>query len=162
VNKSRDEKRKYERYDSGLKIYFDFCYDVETKVKYQLVDRYKGKLLPQKYSAIGHNVSAQGLSFTSRKKLKKNDSLSLEIYLPTAQKPVHMQGQVRWSRKAPSTITKTESKDIYLSGIQLTSVDEKSVTKSIYFDEDYQVTWSIVLESVFGNFRILAMKKLKS
>ena len=162
MNKDRNEQRKYTRYDTELKVYFDYAYDVETKVKYQLVDKYKGKILPKKYSAITHNVSAEGLSFTSRKQLKKDDYLSLEIYLPIAKTAVRMQGQVRWSHKTPASITTPDSNDIYLTGIQLIMVNEKPVAKSIHYDNEYQVIWSDVLESIFGNFRSLAQKKHKS
>ena len=57
------EKRKYERYDTELKLYFDRGFVVETKVKYQLLDKQNDKPISRKYAALSKNVSAEGLSF---------------------------------------------------------------------------------------------------
>jgi len=34
----KENKRKYPRYETKIKIYFDIDYDVQTKVEYQVVD----------------------------------------------------------------------------------------------------------------------------
>ena len=34
----KEEKRKYKRYNTEVNIYFEFKYDLETKVKFELID----------------------------------------------------------------------------------------------------------------------------
>lgn len=151
---SWEEKRWYERYDTALKIYFDFAYDIKTKVKFQLIDRKKAKTLSPKYSALSKNVSAEGLCFASRKKLRKGDYLNLEVYLPSAVTPVRMQGEVRWSTAAAAT-----DPGAYQTGVLLKTVNDESVPATIHYDKEYRLHWSVVLESVLGSFKNLIKGK---
>ena len=162
MTKSQRERRKYERYDTEIKIYFDFAYELKTKVKYQLVDKNRRKILPKKYLAYSKNVSAEGLSFTSSRALKNGDRLNLEIYLPSAKDPIYMEGQVRWSQKFFPKPPKRGNGNIYHTGVRLTTVNGESVAESIYFDKTYQVIWSIVLNSVLENFKALTKKRHQS
>ena len=152
------EKRKYERYDTALKLYFDRSFEVETKVKYQLLDKQNDKPLSRKYAALSKNVSAEGLSFLASQQLTAGDYLHLEVYLPTATKPVHMEGEVRWSN--PAAADKREG-PMFQTGVLLTKVNGEAVDPTIHFDKQYQVSWSNVLESVLGNFKNLAKKNIK-
>ncbi len=147
-----EEKRRYERYDTALKIYFDFAYDIKTKVKFQLIDRKKAKTLSPKYSALSKNVSAEGLCFASRKKLQKGDYLNLEVYLPGAVTPVRMQGEVRWSLVMPAAADMTDP-GAYQTGVLLMTVNGESVPETIHYDKEYRLHWSVVLESVLGSFK---------
>ena len=150
MNSSKDQRR-YERYDTEVKIYFYVTYDVRTKVRFQIIDK-KGKTSSPKYTALSRNVSAEGLCFTSDKKLAPGDYLHLEVLLPGGKESVPMEGNVRWCQKS-----KTPKK--YDTGVKLSYVNGESVEKSIYHDQAYQVIWSIVLESILGNFRILEQKR---
>ena len=152
------EKRKYERYDTELKLYFDRSFEVETKVKYQLLDKQNDKPLSRKYAALSKNVSAEGLSFLASQQLNPGDYLHLEVYLPTATKPVHMEGEVRWSN--PVAADKREG-PMFQTGVLLTKVNGEAVDPTIHFDKKYQVSWSNVLESVLGHFKDLAKKNIK-
>lgn len=156
MDKTESERRKYERYDTELKVYFDFAYDLETKVKFQLLDKKKEKTLSKKYSALSRNVSAEGLCFIARRKLKKGDYLNLEIYLPSATEPVRMTGEVRWSRTAEDG---GKEKDAYQTGVLLKTVEDKPIAQTIRYDQEYHVNWSIVLESVLGSFKDLIREK---
>ncbi len=149
------EKRKYERFDTELKIYFQVNYELKTKVEFQLVDRKRGEVLPQKYFAISKNVGAQGLCFTSGKKLDAGDRLFIEIYLPS-QERIPMEGEVRWCKEADKNGHTAGSFD---TGIKLLKVNEKLVESSIRFDEENKIVWSEVLETVFGSFRVFAEKE---
>ena len=150
------EKRKYERYDTEIKLYFDLAFDVETKVKYQLLDKDHKKVLSRKYPALSKNVSAEGICFYSQHKLNKNDQLFLEVYIPKKEKPIPMIGEVRWSQ--PFSKEDKEEHRFY-TGIKLLKVYDKIVAPTIYFDQTYQVIWSVVLESIFGTFRQIAQGK---
>lgn len=152
------EKRKYERYDTELKLYFDRGFEVETRVEYQLRDKKNDKPLSRKYPALSKNVSAEGLSFLASQQLKQGDYLHLEVYLPTATKSVRMEGEVRWSN--PVAADKREG-PMFQTGVLLTKVNGEAVDQTIHFDKKYQISWSNVLESVLGNFKDLAKKNIK-
>ena len=158
ANKDK-ERRRYDRYDTEVKIYFQVNYDIQTKVKYQIIDKAKEETGSQKYSALSKNVSAQGICFTSDRRLTKGDLLHLEIYLPKGKEPIHMEGEVRWS--VPAT-EKTHQSEKFDTGVQLITVNGQSVDQTIYFDKSHQIIWSIVLESTLGNFRLLTRNRNKS
>lgn len=146
------ERRKYERYNTEVKIYFRVNYDLKTKVKFQVADKFKERLLAKKYPGLSRNVSAEGLGFSSDKKLKKGDYLYLEVYLPKQKEPVFMQGEARWSKPAPAA---QKSRYKFDAGVKLTYVAGTPVSESIHLDKKHGVIWSIVLDSIFGNFRRL-------
>ena len=143
------EKRQFERFDKQIKINFEFFYDATTKVKYQVVDQDNSV---EKYEGISKNICATGLCFTSDQKLKEGQTLHLEVYLPRAQSPIHMDGQVRWCDLSQSNKEKFPRFD---TGVRLMSVEGQPVDNSVHFDETYHVMWSNVLESIFGTFRKL-------
>ena len=148
------ERRKYPRYDTELKVYFQVKYDIKTRVEFEVVESVHPEGVAHKYSGLCNNVSVEGLCFVSKKRLEKGDILLIEVYEPAVKKPVRMEGQVRWSEKLPGG---DEKEDAFHTGVQLISVGNKPVSDSVYFDKKYKVMWSAVLESLFGTFA--AMKK---
>jgi len=153
-----EEQRKHERYDTEVKIYFHYAYDIKTKVKFQLVDKERDEILSKKYLAFSKNVSSVGLCFVSEKRLEVGDNLNLEVYLPQAEEPIFMKGEVKWSHACKAD---TEGKNKFETGATLISVEGQSVSDSIYYDKTYQVEWSVVLESVLGSFKTLVRKRHK-
>ncbi len=152
-----NEKRKYDRYDTEVKIFFHVNYDVETKLQYQvLVDQQTHKVLAQKYPAVSRNVSAEGLCFSSDQNLNIGTYLHIEVYLPGTKTPVHMDGEVRWS--APSQ-EKSPKEPLFETGVKLLKVNGMTVAETIHVDKTHHVVWCVVLDSILGNFRILAAKK---
>ena len=149
----RVERRKYERYDSELKVYFHVTYDVKTKVAFQIVDTQSDGALSKKYIAISKNVSAEGIRFASDRKLEPGDRLNLEVYVPRAKKPVFMEGVVVWSTAIAGGASEAHGFD---SAVRITMVNHKSVSETIHVDTRHGIVWSIVLESVFGTFKALA------
>jgi hypothetical protein len=156
MRKTGRERRKYPRYDTEVKIYFRVHYSLKTKVKFQLINKDSEKLLSKKYFGLTRDVSAEGVRFSSTKKLRKGNRLYLEMYLPRRREPVWMIGEVRWSRKLCLHPKRTLKYD---SGVRLASVMGELVSKSIYFDKKYNVFWSNVLNYAFGSFRKLKQKK---
>lgn len=152
----KKERRKYARYNTEVKIYFHVNYDLKTKVRFQLLDEEESIPLSKKYPALSRDVSAEGLRFNSAKKLKKGNTLYLEVYLPRKKHPVRMTGQVRWSKKVLGV---SAGKNKFDTGIKLLTVSGKPVSGSIYFDKKSRVIWSAVLDSIFGSFRKLMQKK---
>lgn len=160
MNKMRKERRKHARYDTEVKIYFQVTYDLKTKVKFQVFDKKNNKILSKKYSAFSKNVSAEGLCFISEKKLKKGDWLLLELYVPSTSEPIFMEGEVVWSHKVSlnktlkmtNALAKGKQVAIYESGVKLFSVNNQDVQGSLYFDHNFQVEWSAVLESILGKY----------
>jgi hypothetical protein len=155
MNIRRKERRKYERYDTEAKVYFRVRYDLKTKVEFQLIDKSKKRLLSKKYPGISRNVSAEGMRFSSDKKLRKGTDLYLEVYLPKRKDPIYMTGEVKWSKKLF-----IYPKDAYEfdTGVKLKSIMGEPVSKTIYFDKKYGVFWSSVLNYVFGSFRECVQK----
>ena len=149
------EKRQYQRYDTEIKVYFRVSFDIETIVKFMVIGKGKKKTRPKKYSALSKNVSVNGLCFNSDKKLNKGDILFLEVFLPKQKNPISMEGEVRWSQPSGK-------KGRFDTGLRIATVDGKTVSDTIYTDETYHITWSAILESVFGNFRKFAQKQKKS
>lgn len=144
------ERRRYQRYDMEAKMHFYVDYELQTRIKFQVDGENKDRAHAGGYKGVSRNVSANGLRFSSDKKLKKGDKLHIDLYLPKRQRPILMTGQVRWSEKfycAPS------AKYRFDTGVKLLTIKGRSVRQSIYFDREYHVFWSKVLDSVFGGFR---------
>ena len=152
------EKRRNSRYPAEVAMRYDFAYDVATRLEFQV----KRQLIPQKlipkYPAISKNVSLEGLGFVAAKALSQGDLLNLELYLPHEKNPIHMEGKVCWSRPADSK--NPHSKLRFETGVQLTKIEGQEVAETIYFDEEYKILWSKVLDNVLGGYR-LAVKKEK-
>jgi len=163
---SSQNKRKFKRYNTEIEIYFDFAYELETKIKFELIDKDKEQSLSKLFQGISSNISAEGLSFVTHKNIKPGDFLHLELYLPSAKYPIHMTGEAKWSDIVPSSYEQyglkgDKNQKIYKIGIKLASVDHESVPESVHFDKDYEVNWSVVLESVFGSYKMLMGEKFK-
>lgn len=155
MEEQNKERRQYKRYNTEVKVYFDFSYDLQTKVQYEVID--KKKPFPGKYTAISRNISVEGICIVSEKELKKGNELRMELYLPSSNKPILMQGTVRWCSpsKPPEEIKDKNEKLQYLAGVFLSTVNGEPVKDSIYYDEEYKIDWSGVLEAVFGNYKLL-------
>jgi len=166
MKEKNQDKRKSKRYNTEIEVYFDFAYDLETKIKFELIDKEKEKSLSKLYQAISRNISAEGLSFVSHQNVEPGNFLHMELYLPSTKDPIHMTGEVKWSKIASSSyeqygLKSEKDEAIYQVGIRLASVNNKPVLKSVHFDTEYEVNWSVVLESVFGNYKMLMGKKYK-
>ena len=161
----KKDKRKYKRYNTEAKIYFDFAYDLETKVKFELIEEKKKPKPKKKYLAVSRNISAEGLCFVSHKDVKIGDQLYMEVYLPSAVEPIHMIGVVIWcdavAESSTYVLDDKENKQMYHIGVVLSLVDGDPVGDSIHFDKEYGVNWSVVLESVFGSYKMLMGEKYK-
>jgi hypothetical protein len=155
MRNSDQDRRRFPRYDTEVKIYFHLEYDIQTKVKFKvLASDHKGPD-EHRYSGVSKNASAEGLCFISKKKLKIGDLLFIEVYEPKVKRPVKMEGEVRWSHKVTGP---DKRKYLYITGVQLSLVNGKSVADSIYYDKKYKIVWSEVLDSLFGTFAA-AIKK---
>jgi len=149
------ERRKYERYDTETKISFHIKYNLKTEVSFKLVKKKTESV--KEYKGITRDVSVEGLRFSSHKKLKIADKLSLKLYLPRQKKPICMTGEVRWSRKLA---VGTSGRFMYDASVKLLTLRGRMIPDTIYFDRDYNVYWSVVLNSIFGNFKKI-IKKIK-
>jgi len=165
MSNEKNDKRKYKRYNTEAKIYFDFAYDLETKVKFELIEEKKKLKSKKKYLAVSRNISAKGLCFVSHKDVKIEDQLYLEVYLPSAVEPIHMVGTVIWcdavAESSTIVLDDKEDRQMYHIGVVLSLVDGKPVDESIHFDKEYGVNWSVVLEAVFGSYKMLMGEKYK-
>jgi len=164
--KKDENKRKFKRYNTEIEVYFDFAYDLETRIKFEFIDKKKDESVSKLYQAISRNISAEGLSLVSYKIVKPGDNLHMELYLPSTKNPIHMEGEVKWCRIAPTSYEQyglkgKKDQDIYQAGVRIVSVNNEPVPESVHFDKEYEVNWSVVLESVFGNYKMLMGEKFK-
>lgn len=143
----RNERREFSRYDTEAKIYFHVSYGLKTKVDFQLINKEESRA--KKYHGLTRNISVEGLRFSSSKELKAGDKLYLEVYIPERKTPIYMTGEVRWSKEFRDDSEKYK----YDTGVKLISVMGELVHKSVYFDKEYQVFWSTVLNYIFGSFK---------
>jgi hypothetical protein len=155
MKKVYKDRRKYLRYDTKMEVYFHVKYDIKTRLKFRVIK--DGMEMPdtRRHSGLCTNVSAEGMGFSSKKKLGRGDILLIEVYEPIVKRPVKMEGEVRWSRRILPAAGRTAR---FCTGVRLISVGNKKVSDSIYFDEKYKVVWSAVLESLFGNFAAMVRK----
>ncbi len=160
VGNIANERRRFVRYDTEMKICFRSHYDIETRVKFKVMASSEKGVVGHKYSGLSRNVSVEGMCFVSNKELKEKDLLLLDVYAPITREPVKMEGQVCWCRKNAGVAGVAGAPDTFQTGVRLISVKGKPVDGSIYFDKTYNVTWSMVLDSLFGSFAAL-VKEIK-
>jgi len=156
MKKTARERRKYLRYDTEAEIYFRVHYSLKTKVEFQLVKKDHKEHLSKKYFGLTKDISAEGLRFSSTKKLYRGNRIYLEMYLPGRREAVCMNGIVRWSRRLRRHRRRALEYD---SGVKLVNIMGESVVRSIYFDKKYKVVWSNVLAYAFGSFSKLKQKR---
>lgn len=142
------ERRKYQRYDTEAKVFFRVKYDLKTRISFFLIKPKPDNV--KKYEGITHNISAEGLRFSSPERLKIGDELYLELFLPHRSEPICMTGQVRWSQKFSSA---APEKCTYDTGVRLLTVGGAKVSDTIRLDQEYNVYWSAALDAVFSNFK---------
>ena len=152
------ERRKYQRYDTEAQVHFYIDYRLVTKVKFRVIGECKGKSDQCESSGVTKNISVQGMGFKSDKRVKKGNTLCMEVFLPEGGRPIHMCGKVRWCKKIPTSLNEEFKYD---TGVKLLTVRGKSVARTIHIDRKYQEPWSIVLDSVFGSFHRFLHKVMK-
>ncbi len=143
------EKRQRKRYVPKKNVRVDFYYPVKTKVEFEQDE--KSTEEHSKHQGMSKNFSTHGMCFNSDVCLNRGEHLNLEVYIPLREEPICMEGRVCWSDE--------EQKDSFDTGVEILSVEGKNVDDTVYHDEVYDVDWSEVLESVLGQFRILAQKE---
>ena len=149
MKKHPHEKRKSQRFQTEKKVFFQIAFDVKTRVDFQIMDKETGKFLSRRYSALSNDVSADGLSFCCGHKLNSGDWLLLEVEVDQGQKKViRMEGEVKWSSAS------TDDPSKFNTGLHLLNVEGKAVQKTFHLDENNEVVWSAVLESILGNFKV--------
>lgn len=148
------DRRQHERYDTDLKIAFSVNFELETKIKFRIKKGSKSRA--QTYTAVGHNVNVEGLGFSSDVKLNKGEFLAMDVFLPNIKIPIRMDGRVIWCTEEKS---KNEYDGKYRTGVRVIKVGGEDVQKSLVYDPEHRIRWSIVMESVFGGFKKDIVKK---
>lgn len=159
MTKPTEERRKYDRYNAEIQIYFQVAYNIRTVLQFQVVDRKNRKAISEKYPAISKNISAEGICFACDKKVEAGTSLHLDVFLPEQKDSIPMEGEVRWVR---AVCDDAQKKQRFEAGVKLLTVEGKFIPASIFFDEETKIAWSAVLECVFGSFKTFAKKKRES
>ncbi|MBN2097866.1 MAG: PilZ domain-containing protein [Candidatus Omnitrophica bacterium] len=117
--KKPEERRKYVRFN------------VQTKVNFQVVPEKKESAPSTRVEGISKNISAEGICFSSEKKLTPGSKLELEIFLPNEPEPLLLMGEVKWSEASGQQQT---GKTLYDTGVQLFNIapnDENRYVKYV-------------------------------
>jgi Tfp pilus assembly protein PilZ len=153
----QQEKRRYKRHRTLRQKDYDFAYSVETRMECEIEDEKKNPD-HSKFNAYTQNLSAEGMCFVSEQKLTKGTPVHLSLFLPDCDEMVDMEGHVKWSLEKQA---EQDHKKIFATGIQLDEVNGQLVSESIHYDELFRLQWSVVLESVFGRYRLFIDQKKK-
>jgi hypothetical protein len=148
-------QRKYPRFETDAKVSFRAPYDFRAEVDFKL-QRESASAHDHPYIGFSKDISVNGLCFESPKELKTGDRLWIELHLPKSNGIIYMEGEVRWSK--PVSVAQG-SPSQYLTGVVVGKVDGSQVEDTVYFDEQYKVMWSQLLESVLGGFAKLHRNK---
>jgi hypothetical protein len=155
MQQSVDNKRKYSRYDTDVKMEFRIPYDFLAEVDFKITEEMiEGR--DRTYIGFSKNISVHGLSFESPKRLEIGDLLWIDLHLPKSDQVVFMQGEVCWCK---SIETSMEDKSKFQAGVQIAKVDGLDVEQTVYFDKTYGVVWSELLERVLGGIAKISRKK---
>lgn len=157
ITQSR-EKRGNERYQSSVEVSYFFSYEIDTKVKYTEALVEPKAAASHKFTGVSKNVSVDGLCLVTDRQLHQGDLLDLEVYLPKVKDPTRLKGEVRWSQRIESA---DELHKKYDTGVKIITVEGKPVRETIYFDREYNVEWSQVLESILGKYRLFTHRQEK-
>lgn len=86
--------------------------DVPLKVKLISGDRID--------EVVTKNVSPVGMRFELGRELNESNQLTLSLYLPSSERPIHMSGKVIWQTK-----TSLEDNAPYDIGVEIVEVEDK-------------------------------------
>lgn len=150
ADKSSIERRRHTRYDSEVKVVFYTSFNFEAKLDFRFKKPDEKDFSHAKYYGTTKNISAEGLCFMTNMELCKRDSLWMELFLPSQDKPVLIQGRVRWSRvQKPASSGEKQVE----TGITVLSVNGEEVQKTLVLDEVHKIYWSNLLECVLGEYK---------
>lgn len=147
-------QRKYPRFETEAKVSFRVPYDFRAEVDFKF-ERAETPVDAHSYIGFSKNISVNGLCFESPKELKSGDRLWIELHLPKCPGVIYMEGEVRWSQLITAT---SGTVNQYLTGVVVGKVDGSQVDETVYFDEQYKVMWSHLLDRVLGGFAKLHRK----
>lgn len=149
------DRRQSGRFDTKVGVEFYVTFDIQTKIDFRVKKDAINQKVSKPYQATGKNVSVEGLCFISGKLLAPGDYLILDVFIPSAQSPIPMEGEVKWSQ-----LCRSEAGDRqYETGVKLLTVRDEDVERSVFFDKVHNIVWSNVLEAIFGSFKTLVIKK---
>jgi len=146
----KNSQRTYHRHSLKDKALVNFLYDFHANVDVRSAEE-SIKPAPIKCQGVCKNISAEGLCFVSRKKLKRGEKLDLKFYVSANNPPLNMQGNVRWSKAAPGSWPAYSQ---YETGLKLTTIEGRAVGDSIHFDETYKIYWSDVLGLISEKWKL--------
>ncbi len=163
MKQRNQENRRYKRHSTQGQLVYNFTYDVKTEMEFQIEDKNFSSESARKFSALSKNLSAEGMCFISDKKLRKGTPLHVSLHLPESNETVDMEGEVKWSEscRAEERIRQQADKPLFDTGIKLWEVNGRPVSESIHYDELFKLQWSVVLESVFGKYRLIMDERKK-
>ncbi len=147
------EQRKTGRYHTTRDV--DFSYDFDASLEAHPVDRQHHVDQEHSYKGRIKNISLEGLCFDCQEELHQGDLIALDVYVPGAKQPVHLQGEVRWIKPTDNAPQHSH----FDTGVKLTTIEGKNVHQTVRFDQEHGIYWSEVLESILGAYRIYSQNR---
>ncbi|MBU1853924.1 MAG: PilZ domain-containing protein [Candidatus Omnitrophica bacterium] len=105
------ESRRFLRFDVALKV--DYMLQGEPKIE---------------RTGSTKDVCAEGMQLLTEEKLQKGDKLEFKLTVPEALNPVHLNGNVMWSKEMSS-----EQKLSYSSGVEFGDIEEDNKNTFLKF-----------------------------
>jgi hypothetical protein len=139
MDKSSSEKREYKRHQLEKEIPLNFEYTIDAELDF--IPQVGQENSAIKYHAVAKNLSVEGVCIQADRELTLGEHLKLEFYVRGSDIPVHMQGQVCWSKEACDERG-------FDSGLILKTIEGRTVHETVHYDEVYKVYWSDVLEII--------------
>ena len=133
-----------------------FVYDLTTRMKYHLQHEDAENL--EDHDATIKNLSVNGLCFVADEQFNIGDPIFIDAII-TDDEDVVMTGTVAWCMPFPIDETPTK---YFSTGVELQEIEGKKVVDTIYYDEEYHVEWSDVLEKIFGRYREIIFDKVQN
>jgi len=143
------ERRRDVRIKTNVKVCYHVAFDIDAKVKYQVISNEEKLGNKKKYNAVTKNVSAEGVCFICDRQLEKGSVLSIELKEPNKKLSVSLQGKIRWCHEF---IADSNKKNEFHVGVKVNLVNDASVYDSIVEYEDAKMRWSILLETIYGKY----------
>lgn len=156
MNQKPSEQRKFERYSTEVEVLFQVAYPLKTKLNFQIIDQESGELHRSKYTAVSRNIGVEGMCFISSLRLEQGEHLYLEVLLEDKKEPIALEAQVRWSRQCAMPGVKERLYDV---GVKIIRLKGQPVAETFQMNEANQITWSGVLQTVFGDPESPSKKK---
>ncbi len=146
----RKERRRYGRYKVQFAVRFQLMQSVQERASITKIEQKEFLDNRVVYLGTTKDVSVDGLGFSSGHEFQKGDLLYIEMNDSQKNETTRMEAEVRWCRQAPLPQPQGPQ---YFTGVQLMTVNDEPVMRTIYFDKHQQISWNVFLDKMLGGIK---------